>query len=95
MKWLFMDSEARLVPPRPRWREVAVLARGKAFPTSPGPLQQGTLTAMSGHITTTSDQYGEVLGTRFNPDAAPSSADMITDLVPAKEYSTCRLTKAF
>jgi hypothetical protein len=50
---------------------------------------------MSGHITTASDQHVEVLGTQFNPDAAPSSANMITDLGPSQNLLTCRLTKAF
>ena len=49
---------------------------------------------MSGHINTKSDQYVEVLGTQFNPDAAPSSANMTADIGPAKNYLTCHLTKA-
>jgi hypothetical protein len=49
---------------------------------------------MSGDITTTRDQYVEVLGMHFNPDAAPSSANMITDLGPSKNLLTCDLTKA-
>jgi hypothetical protein len=49
---------------------------------------------MSGHMVTMSDQNVEVLGTQFNPDAAPSSANMITDLGPSQNLLTCDLTKA-
>ena len=49
---------------------------------------------MSGHMVTMSDQNVEVLGTQFNPDAAPSSANMNTDLGSSKNYLTCHLTKA-
>jgi hypothetical protein len=49
---------------------------------------------MSGHMVTTSDQNVEVLGTQFSPDAAPSSANMITDLGPSQNLLTCDLTKA-
>jgi hypothetical protein len=94
MKWLFMDSELRLVAPRPRWRDVAALARGKAFPALHGSRQQGRLTAMSGHIATPRANYGEVIDTQFNPDAATSSANMSMDLGSSKNYWTCPLTKA-
>ena len=49
---------------------------------------------MSGQPNTKSDQYVEVLGMQFSPDAAPSSANMTTDLVPSQNHLTCRLTKA-
>ena len=49
---------------------------------------------MSGQPNTKSDQYVEVLGMQFSPDAAPSSANMNTDLGSSKNYLTCHLTKA-
>src|ERR1039458_30332 len=49
---------------------------------------------MSGHPNTVSDQYVEVSGTQFNPDTAPSSANMTTDLGPSQNHLTCHLTKA-
>ena len=94
MKRLFMDSEARFVPPRSRRRDVAVLVGRRAFPTSPGPHRHGKLTAMSGHIATASDQHVGVLGTQFSPDAAPSFANMTMDLGASQSLLTCRLTKA-
>ena len=94
MKRLFMDSEARFVPPRPRWTRCCGSSRWEGISASPGPHQQGKLTAMSGQPNTTSDQYGEVLGMQFNPDAAPSSANMTTDLGASQNHLTCRLTKA-
>src|ERR1039458_9570519 len=89
-----MDSEARFVPPRPRWTRCCGSSRWEGISASPGPHQQGKLTAMSGQPNTTSDQYGEVLGMQFNPDAAPSSANMTTDLGASQNHLTCRLTKA-
>ena len=50
---------------------------------------------MSGPFATVSDQYVEVLGMQFSPDAAPSSANMNTYLGPSHNLLTCRLTKAF
>jgi hypothetical protein len=94
MKRLFMDSEARFVPPRPRWTRCCGSSRWEGISASPGPHQQGKLTAMSGQPNTTSDKYGEVLGMQFNPDAAPSSANMTTDLGASQNHLTCRLTKA-
>jgi hypothetical protein len=94
MKRLFMDSEACLVPPRPRRTRHSCSSRWEGISASPGPHQQGNLTAMSGHIATARDQYVEVIGTQSSPDAAPSSANMITDLGPSQNYLTCRLTKA-
>ena len=94
LKRLFMDSEARFVPPRPRWTRCCGSSRWEGISASPGPHQQGKLTAMSGQPNTTSDQYGEVLGMQFNPDAAPSSANMTTDLGASQNHLTCRLTKA-
>jgi hypothetical protein len=94
MKRLFMDSEACLVPPRPRSTRCCGSSRWEGISASPGPHQQGKLTAMSGHIATTRDQNVEVIVTQFSPDAAPSSANMITDLGSSKNYLTCRLTKA-
>jgi hypothetical protein len=70
-KWLFMDSEARLVQPRPRWMRSWGSSTWEGISASPGPHQQGKVTAMSGHIATTRDQYVEVTGTQFSPDAAP------------------------
>jgi hypothetical protein len=81
MKRLFMDSEARLVPARSRWTRCCGSSTWEGSSASPGPHQRGKLTAMSGHTNTKSDQYVEVLGAQFNPDAAPSSANMITDLM--------------
>jgi hypothetical protein len=89
-----MDSEARLVPPRPRWTRCCGSSRWEGISASPGPHQQGTLTAMSGHPHTQSDQYVEVLSMQFSPDAAPSSANMTMDLGPSQNLLTCRLTKA-
>jgi hypothetical protein len=89
-----MDSEARLVPHRPRWTRSRGSSTWKGISTSPGPHQQGKVTAMSGHINTKSDHYVEVLGMQFSPDAAPSSANMNTDLRSSNNYLTCHLTKA-
>src|ERR1019366_8951113 len=91
---LFMDSEARCVPPRPRWTRCCGSSRWEGISASPGPGQQGKVTAMSGHTNTTSDQYVAVLGMQFNPDAAPSSANMTMDLGASHNLLTCRLTKA-
>jgi hypothetical protein len=66
----------------------------EGFSASPGPHQQGKLAAMSGHIATRRDGYVEVLDMPFNPDAAPSSANMTMDLEPSQNLLTCRLTKA-
>jgi len=71
MKRLFMDSEARLVPPRPRWTRCCGSSTWEAISASPGPRQQGKRTTMSGQPNTKSDQYVEVLGMQFSPDAAP------------------------
>jgi hypothetical protein len=94
LKRLFMDSEARLVAARPRWTRCCGSSRWEGISASLGPRQQGKLTAMSGHTNTKSDQYVEVLGMQFSPDAAPSSANMTTDLVASQNHLTCRLTKA-
>jgi hypothetical protein len=93
MKRLFMDSEARFVPPRPRWTRCCGSSTWEGISASPGPGQQGKLTAMSGHITTLRDRYVEVIGTQFSPDAAPSSANMTMDLRSSHNLLTCRLTK--
>jgi hypothetical protein len=94
MKRLFMDSEARLVPPRPRWTRCCGSSTWKGIAGSPGPHQQEKPIAMSGHIVTTSDQNVEVLGTQFSLDAAPSSVNMITDLGLSQSCLMCPLTKA-
>ena len=94
MKRLFMDSEARFGAARSRWTRSCGCSRWEGISASPGPHQQGKLTAMSGHIATTRDQCMEVLGVHFNPDAAPSSANMITDLGSSQNQLTCDLTKA-
>jgi hypothetical protein len=93
MKRLFMDSEVRLVPPRPRWTRSCGSSTWKGISASPGPHQQGKLTAISGHTNTQSDQYVEVLGMQFSPDAAPSSANMTMDLRSSHNLLTCHLTK--
>jgi len=49
---------------------------------------------MGGHIATTRDQTVEVIGVHFSPDAAASSANMITDLGSSQNYLTCDSTKA-
>jgi hypothetical protein len=82
------------VPHRPRWTRSRGSSTWKGISTSPGPHQQGKVTAMSGHINTKSDHYVEVLGMQFSPDAAPSSANMNTDLRSSNNYLTCHLTKA-
>jgi hypothetical protein len=94
MKRLFMDSEARLVPPRPRWTRCCGSSTWEGISGSPGPHQQEKPIAMSGHIVTTSDQNVEVLGTQFSLDAAPSSVNMITDLGLSQSCLMCPLTKA-
>ena len=94
MKRLFMDSEARSGAPRFRSMRSCGSSRWEGISASPGPHQQVKLTAMSGHTHTKSDQYVEVIGTQSSPDAAPSTANMITDLGPSQNYLTCRLTKA-
>jgi hypothetical protein len=94
MKRLFMDSEACLVPPRPRWTRHSCSSRWEGISALPGPHQQGKLTAMSGHIATTRARYMEVLGTQFNPDAAPSSVNMTMDLGASQNLLKCDLTKA-
>jgi hypothetical protein len=89
-----MDSEAPFVAARSRWTRYRGSSTWEGSSASPGPHQQGTLTAMSGHPNTKSDQYVAVLGVKFSPDAAPPSANMITYLGPSQNLLTCRLTKA-
>lgn len=68
-KRLFMDSELRFVPPCPRWTRCCGSSTWEGISASPGPHQQGKVTAMSGHMATMSDPYVEVLGTQFILDA--------------------------
>ena len=49
---------------------------------------------MRGHLATMRDQYVEVLGMKFSPDAAPSPANMTMDLGASQNYLMCHLTKA-
>jgi hypothetical protein len=88
-----MDSEARLVPARSRWTRCCGSSTWEGISASPGPHQQGKLTAMSGHPNTKSDQNVAVLGTQFSPDVAPSSANMTMDLGSSHNLLTCHLTK--
>jgi hypothetical protein len=94
LKRLFMDSEAGFGAAPSRWTRSCGSSTWEGISVSPGPHQQGKVTAMSGHIATTSDRYVEVLDAQFNPDAVPSSVNMITDLGLSQSCLTCRLTKA-
>ena len=89
-----MDSEARFGAARSRWTRSCGSSRWEGISASPGPHQQGKLTAISGDVTTRRDQYVEVIGTQSSPDAAPSSANMTMDLGASQNYLTCDLTKA-